>query len=109
MAAKSVTVSYNPSTNGLTYAPNNGNVDVTEAGTITFSKPGQQGFRYTGFQAVAAFTPPPANNDFSWVLDPNGNLVVTDNDADKGTYNYTISFSVSGQDGKSDPQIINKS
>lgn len=109
MAAKSVTVSYNPSTNGLTYAPNNGNVEMSESGTITFSKPGQPGFTYTGFQAVATFTPPPASNDFSWALNGNGDLVVTDNDADKGTYNYTISFSVGGQGGTSDPQIINKS
>lgn len=98
-----ITVTYNSAQNSLGFAPNNGNVTMDSSGTITFNKPPQITFTGIGFN--------PVSDDLSSTIDASGNLVVTDDDADSGTYEYTIYYTVNstGQPGQTDPQIINRS
>ena len=101
MAAKTVNVNYNSnSTPPFSFSPNGGNVEVTESGTITFKS--DPSFTYSNF------TTTPPSPDFSFVVQPNGDMVVTDSDADAGTYNYCVTITVNGHNLSSDPQIINK-
>lgn len=101
MAAKTINVNYNRNqTPPVTFAPDNGNVTITESSTITFKA--DPNFTYTNFWTT------PANPDFGFTIAPNGDMVVTDDDADAGTYEYTISIAVNGTSFDSDPQIINR-
>ena len=97
-----VNVNYNANQNPpMSFAPDNGRVEMKSSGTITFLK--DNAFTYTNF------TTTPQNTDFTWTLDPAGNMIVTDNHADLGTYEYCVTISVNGTPISSDPQIINKS
>jgi hypothetical protein len=95
---KNGNVSYPGSANG-------GNVDVdAKDSTITFSKsPGSDPFSFTDRNLI---TPP--SSDFTQAVLANGNLQITDTDADAGTYNYCLVLDVNGSDVTTDPQIVNK-
>jgi plastocyanin len=86
--------------------PNPGDVEVTESSTITFVKmPGSHDFVF------ASFSTSPGSDDFEKTV-TNDQITVTDNDADPGTYEYTVCVYPAGDQSKppvcSDPQIINK-
>jgi hypothetical protein len=83
-----------------------GDVQVTERSTITFSqKPGTKAF------AFASFTTSPTSSSFHPTISDD-RITVVDDDAEAGTYEYTVCVWPDGDRSKepvcSDPQIINK-
>ena len=102
MAAQTVNVSYQQNNSPpFTYSPGNGNVDVTETGTITFNRAGGA---WT-FQGIV-ITPP--SNNFTVTSLTDDQIVITDSDTTLGTYNYCISIQTRDGTVVGDPQIINK-
>ncbi|HEX3160920.1 MAG TPA: DP-EP family protein [Gemmatimonadaceae bacterium] len=102
MAAHTVHVSYQRNNAPpFTYSPGNGNVDVTETGTITFDRAGGS-WTFQGINIT------PASNNFTVTSLNDDQIVITDADTSPGTYNYCITIQTSDGTAVSDPQIINK-
>lgn len=91
------TVTYPNPNGGFTFDPDS--IEMTAPGNITFLRAPGSDWTFTGFSC------PDDPDDFSIVGTPGSTMVVRDNDANAGTYSYSVSIS-SGQE--SDPQIINK-
>jgi hypothetical protein len=82
-----------------------GLVNVSEDSTITFTKAqGSDPFTFAGITIT------PTSADFSVVSGAGTTtLVIEDNNADAGTYNYCLNLTLPGGTIiQSDPQIINK-
>jgi len=81
-------------------------IKMKQAGTTTFEPEKDADWQFPAAAADAFATDPKSENFTPSYVD--GNLQVADNDADEGTYNYTITIMVAGQAVTSDPRIINK-
>lgn len=90
------TVTYSDA-DGFTFAPDS--IEMDAPGNITFVRGPGSTWTFTGFSC------PDDPDDFSVVGTPGATMVVRDNDANPGTYSYSVSISSGKQ---SDPQIINK-
>ena len=108
---KEVTVTFvlNGDTPTWTFDPDV--VDMDGTGKITFNAGASTtNFDFQGITiAPAPGTPPQGANDFT--LDSVGpeQMIVSDNDADAGTYNYSVTVMAgNGTSYTSDPQIVNR-
>ncbi len=101
---KKVQVFYNADhTPPVWFSPDDGNVEMTKSGQITFEKGSDnKDFSFTGITIT------PSSDDFTLDSVNANKLTITDSDADPGTYEYTLSLDTTSGSVKSDPQIINK-
>jgi hypothetical protein len=85
------------------FSPGSGNVELKEAGKITFKKADDS----SDF-SFSSITITPTSDDFSVDSLQSHKLIISDSHADLGTYEYCINITTADGPVSSDPQIINK-